>query len=98
VHEVRALAKTSAVARAEEPPEESERQDGEGESHEAEDEIRPARAVRVRAEAVLERPHGDEEEDCPEYRVEDGEGGAHAGVSVTQAEWAVEESNLQPWD
>jgi hypothetical protein len=98
VHEVRALAKTSAVTCAEESPEEPERQDGEGEGHEAEDEIGPARAVGVRAEAVLERAHGDEEEDGPENREEDGEGSAHAGVSVTQAEWAVEESNLQPWD
>src|SRR4051812_6057364 len=62
VHELCALAKTSAVTCAEDPPEEPQRQDGEGESEDAEDEVGPAWAVGVRAEAVLERPHGDEEE------------------------------------
>ena len=86
------------VVRAKEAPQEPERQKREAEGAEAEDEIRPARPIGVRAEGVCERPHGYEEEDGPENREEDGEGGTHAGVSVTQAEWAVEESNLQPWD
>ena len=62
------LQRRLAVVRPEEPPEKPERQDGEAERHEAEDEVGPPRPVRVGAKAVLERAHGNKEEDGPENR------------------------------
>ena len=87
-----------AVVRPEEPPEKPERQDGEAEGHEAEDEIGPPGPVGMRAKAVLERAHGNEEEDSPETAKRTARAVRMPAFSVTQSEWAVEESNLQPWD